>query len=153
MKITKIKLVIFAVTLSAITGCMSQAQLVKQTASGYPEGVFKDAKVEDVKPKLIEGCSKIGAMVAQADNSQVVCQKTMEGGDAVLAQLLIGNSYSTTPVSFVRFVMYPSGNDVKVTGYQWIETQMAFGQVNRQELKGNNHINDLQNFLFSIGAY
>lgn len=76
----------------------------------------------------------------------------MEGGDAVLAQLLVGNSYSTTPLRKVRFVAYRSGNDVKVTAQEWIQSRMAMGQVRTQELKSSNQVNSTQSFLFSMGA-
>jgi hypothetical protein len=66
--------------------------------------------------------------------------------------MLIGNSYSTTPDQKVKFTIYQSGRNVKVSARQWIETQMAFGQMQRQELNSNNQFNDLQRMLYSIGG-
>lgn len=66
--------------------------------------------------------------------------------------MAVGNSYSTTPQQKIRFIAYRTGSDVKVTAQQWIEIQMAFGQVRTQELNANNQINELQNYLFSLGA-
>ncbi len=76
----------------------------------------------------------------------------MKGSDAVLAQMAIGNSYSTTPQRKIRFTIYKIENDIKVVAQEWIESQMAFGQINIQELKSNNQRNSVQNFLFSLGA-
>lgn len=133
-------------------GCAAQQPLIKQTQSGYPEGLFKNTDVETVRSKIIDGCVSRGIMVIESTANQIVCGKTMEGGQAVLARLLVGNSYSTTPQQKVRFILYQIGNDVKVTAQQWIESQMAFGQVRREELKTNNQVNDLQSFLSSLGA-
>jgi len=91
-------------------------------------------------------------MVIESTPNQVLCGKTLTGSDAFLAQMAIGNSYSTTPQRKIRFTIYKMGDDVKVTAQQWVETQMAFGQVQTQELKTNNQINDVQNFLLSLGA-
>lgn len=141
----------FALVL-ALTACAPQQALVKKTSSGYPEGVFSNSNVEDVRSKLIGGCSSRGILVQESSGNQVVCGKTMDGGEAVLAQVLVGNSYSTTPERKIRFVIYQSGADVRVTAQQWIELQMAFGQIRRTELDGNNQKNELQQFLFFLGA-
>ena len=133
-------------------GCATQEALRTPTTSGYPEGVFIFSTVDVVRSKVIAGCSSRGLLVQEATGNQVVCGKTMQGGEAVLAQMLVGNSYSTTPDRKIRFIIYQTGNNVTVTAQQWIETQMAFGQTRRQELNSNNQRNDMQQFLFSIGA-
>ena len=146
------KLVSVSILALLLSACAPQQALLKPTTSGYPEGVFSNATVDSVRSKLIDGCSSRGILVQEASGNQVVCGKTMEGGSAVLAQMLVGNSYSTTPEQKIRFIIYQTGSNVKVTAQQWIESQMAMGQVRRQELNGNNHKNDIQNFLFSLGA-
>lgn len=147
----KRKLVLVSIIL-VVVGCAAQQTLIKPTASGYPEGSFSNTSVEEVRSKLIDGCSSRGIFVQDTVGNQVVCGKTMEGMDAVLGSLVVGNKYSTTPERKIRFVIFQSGADVKVTAQQWIESQMAFGQIRRQELKNNNHNNDVQQFLFSLGA-
>ena len=141
-----------AIVTLLVSACAAQQELLKPTASGYPEGIFANASVNSVRSKLIEGCSSLGVLVQEANGNQVLCGKTMEGGEAVFSQMLLGNSYSTTPQRKVRFVIYQIGPDVKVTAQQWIESQMAMGQVRQQELKDNNQNNDIQKFLFSLGA-
>jgi len=145
------KLLVIAVVIF-LYGCVAQQPLIKQTQSGRPEGVFRNTNVEEVKSRIIEGIVSKGLMVMETTSNQIVCGKTMEGGQAVLAQMIVGNSYSTTPQDKIRFTVYQVGTEVKVTAYEWIESQMALGQVNTQELNGNNQKNGLQNFLFSIGA-
>jgi len=136
----------------ALSGCAPKQELIKQTASGYPEGVFQNTTTEEVVEKIISGCTAKGLMVIETNPHQVVCEKKLKGKDAVIASLAIGNSYSTTPVAKIRFVMYRDNGNVKVVGYQWIETQFAYGQVRKLELTANHQKNDVQKFIQSLGA-
>jgi hypothetical protein len=135
-----------------LSGCAPQQPLIRQTASGNPEGSFSNASLEDVRNKLVSACSSGGLTVYEASTNQVICGKTMTGQEAAFAQLLIGNSYSTTPERKLRFTFYKAGDKVTVSGTQWVETQMAFGQMRRVEIDGNNQKNDLQSLLFRLGA-
>lgn len=135
-----------------IVGCAAQEPLIKQTASGHPEATFINLPMEEVQSRMIRLCSSSGLMVKEVTPNQVVCGKTMTGGQAFLAQALMGNSYSTTPEQNMRLVMYQVGSNVNVTGYQWIETQMAFGQMRRENLDTPNHVNGLQRMLFQMGG-
>lgn len=146
------KTILIATSIFALAGCAPQQALLKQTASGNPEGRFANTTLEEVKNKLVSTCASGGLTVYDASPNQVVCGQTMTGQEAVWAQLLIGNSYSTTPERKVRFTSYQSGQDVIVTGGQWIETQMAFGQMKRVEMNSNNQKNDLQQLLIRLGA-
>lgn len=136
----------------ALCGCAANQPLLKKTTSGHPEGVFRNQSVESVKAKIIDGCSSAGILVQEATANQVVCGKTMQGTEAAFAQMMVGNSYSTTPQRKIRFIIYQQAGDVKVTAQQWIESQMAYGQTRQQELKNSNHINDVQQFLYSLGG-
>lgn len=142
----------FAISALALSSCAVSQPAVKQTQSGHPEGVFKNESLEVVKGKLIEACGARSWTVFEAGSNQVVCGKTMEGGSAILTQLAIGNSYSTTPQQKIRFTVFQLNADVKVTSYQWVETQMAFGQTKTQELNSTAQNNSVQNMLFQIGA-
>jgi hypothetical protein len=130
-------------------GC-STDEVLLQTHSGYPEATFSNASLETVENKLVGACSQIGAMVTDASPNQVACGKTMDGQSAVLAQALLGNADSTTPVEKLRFVLYSTGSSVHVTAYHWIETQTAFGQVKKAELNSTAQRNDLQLVLYRL---
>lgn len=143
----------FAVlALTALAGCAHQEPLLYQTASGHPEGTFENSTLQDVQGKLSAACAQNGVMVIQSTENQVVCGQQMTGGQAIFAQALIGNSYSTPPQRKIRFVMYPQGSGVRVIAYEWIETQMAFGQMRTQELNSNDQMNSVQSMLFRLGA-
>ncbi len=141
--------IILAVTL---TGCAAQEPLLYKTASGHPEGTFENASAQDIQGRLSAACAKNGILVIQSTPNQVLCGQQMTGAQAVFTQMLIGNSYSTTPERRIRFVIYPQDNGVHVIAYEWIETQMAFGQTRTQELNSNNQMNSIQAMLFRIGA-
>jgi len=92
-----------------------------------------------------------GVVVGQ-DSNQVVCQKDLEPGNALLAQFLIGNEYSTTPVLKIRFSAAQIGIDTRVQVYEWLETQMAFGQVRTIEMNNNNEFNKVEQMLIQLGG-
>ena len=80
-------------------------------------------------------------------NSSVICGKELEGGSAVFGQMLIGNAYSTTPVSKVKFTIAQVNNDTKVWADMWMETQMAMGQVQQMAITDNASKNTIQQRL------
>lgn len=140
------------VLLAALAGCAAQEPLLYPTSSGHPEGTFENSTLQDAQGKLSAACAQNGVMVIQSTENQVVCGQQMTGGQAIFAQTLIGNSYSTPPMRKVRFTLYKQGSGVRVIAYEWIETQMAFGQVRTQELNSNNQMNSVQSMLFRAGA-
>lgn len=134
-----------------LAGCAKQ-QLLKETASGYAEGVFVNSTVEAVRSKILDGCSSKGLLIQESSDNNVVCGKTVSGNDELLAIWVIGNMYSTKPERKVKFTIYQMNSDVKVIESQWLETQMPGGQIQKKELNGNSQRNNMQQFLFSLGA-
>ena len=135
-----------------LAGCAPQVALIKQTASGQPEGVFDNTTIEDVKGKLASTCSRRGLLVVSTNNNEVVCQKTLTGGDSFLAGMVVGTQYGTTPTRKLRMVIFKNGDSIQVVAYDYLESQNAFGQINQHSLNANHQKNDLQEMLFSIGA-
>ena len=66
-----------------------------------------------------------------------------------MGQALIGNSYSTPPQMEISFSWIKTNNGSKVLVSRYdMSTQMAFGQINRQTLLGNNtNFNQLVDLL------
>ncbi|MEM8445423.1 hypothetical protein Q4R95_19020, partial [Morganella morganii] len=112
-----------------------------------PEGVYKNTTPEKVRNALIFYCNEKGLMVLQADTGSVICGKQQSGGAAILSQFAIGNSYSTAPMSKVRFTVSPINDDVKVWADMWVETQMATGQVQQMSVTDNASKNVIQQRL------
>lgn len=146
---TKIFLTLFSGCALILTnGCASTKKITLPPAEGY----FQDLEIEQVKSRIMEGCTFNGYTIEESSDNQITCSKTTEGGTAIMTQLLLGNSYSTTPELKARFTVYKQKDYIKVTTHQWAETQMAYGQVRRQALNDGKNRENLQNFLYSIGA-
>ncbi|WP_205981554.1 hypothetical protein [Paraburkholderia sp. Ac-20340] len=141
------KLKIALAALPVLFGCATQQALMTETPSGHPEVTFERATLTDVQNALIARCSQIGGMVSEQNTNTVTCSGQLQGQQAVMAQLLLGNSYSTTPVRKVRFVMDANGDSVHVVAFDWVETTMAMGQVHSAEMSSNNSRNALQESL------
>jgi hypothetical protein len=136
----------------ALAGCAAHAERLKATASGYPEGVFKNAEMDAIRSKVIEGCNKRGYVIAEASTNTVICQKETAGMEEVAARLMVGNSYSTTPFKKLRATLYKVDADVKVTLSLTMETQMPFGQVRAEPLNTSDAFNEMQKALFELGT-
>lgn len=143
----------FLLFAALLAGCAAPPPLIAQTPSHRPEATFDNLSTKDVLGKMVGICLMQGAVIVNQTDYQLVCQKDMSPGDAVLAQILIGNRYSTTPVVKIRFNAAPIGNGVRVQTYQWIETQMAMGQVQTVEMNGNENFNSIQAKLLASGGH
>ncbi|HDG7583922.1 membrane lipoprotein lipid attachment site-containing protein [Klebsiella pneumoniae] len=146
----KKSLVVFSIVL-ALTGCAGkQVSLNKPTQSGKPEGLYPGKTKAEVENAIVSLCNSKGFTVFSADESSVVCGKEKSGTDAVLTQVLIGNSYSTPPTDKVRFSIAKINNDVKVWVDMWAETQMPGGQVNHVNYTDNASKNAAQQGLDNL---
>ncbi|EMO8882813.1 hypothetical protein WDT71_000478 [Shigella boydii] len=141
------KMTVLLLSATIISGCTSSVPLIKKTQSGKPEGVYQNTTKDKVKDALVNYCNSRGLIIYNADNSSVICGKELEGGSAVFGQMLIGNAYSTTPVSKVKFTIAQVNNDTKVWADMWMETQMAMGQVQQMAITDNASKNTIQQRL------
>lgn len=143
--------VIRYVVLSALLLAPSVAWAGKEmravTPSGLPDMKFKGISAADASGKLANSCMDNGLTVTANSPSEVICQAPMNAAKSALAQLLIGNSHSTTPSQFIKFSLAAIGGDVRVQASAWIETQMAFGQTRRQPLANDDAHNTLMAFM------
>ena len=141
-------IVIFALLLS---GCMATNQPLQYTSpSGKPTVTLSNISMDEAKSKVIDRCVNSGFQITEQGNT-ITCWKTMEGMSGALAQVLIGNSYSTTPTAHNQIVLTQQGNDVRLVGNRmWMETQMALGQIRQQERNSNKQLNEFNSFLLSI---
>lgn len=148
------KIKIFALAaLVALAGCADPVARIADTQSGNPEGVFRNKSPQAAANVLAGLCARQGAIVTASSPHLVECRKRMQGGEAVLVQALIGNSYSTTPDTVMQFNMVQEGRNTRVYASQQIETIMAFGQPRRQPLTGNAVFNSTMLALEQAGAH
>ena len=127
-----------ALMISCLAGCVSAPDRIAQTPSGRPEVIIQTGDVDLVKSEIINEMQTADFLLQDDSKYRLTFTKELDGDQAILAQLLIGNSYSTTPVGEWAFNLSASGNGIKVLGFGSISTQMAMGQVRRTDMKGNN---------------
>ena len=131
-----------------LSGCAMPPKRVAETSSGRPEVTINTTDLDLVKSEIINQMQSGNFFLQDDSKYRLLFTKEMEGGQAVMAQMLVGNSYSTTPVAEIAFNLSKQGNSIKVIEFSSFSTQMAFGQVNRQDMKGNNAwFNDFYNIL------
>lgn len=138
-------------TILFLTGCMATTQPLEYTSpSGKPTVTLTNVSLDEAKSKVIDRCVNVGLQITEQGNT-ITCWNTMEGMSAAFAQVLIGNSYSTSPTQHRQIVLTQQGDDVRLVGNRmWIQTQMALGQIKQQELNSNKQLNEFNSFLFSI---
>lgn len=120
------------------------------TPSGWPEAVFNNSDKTEVLDRIASGCADKGLYVTGHSGAHVMCERTMDDLSGVFAQALLGNSYSTTPQMKVRFSAFQIGDKVRVQAHPWVETQMAFGQINRADIKSGKTASEIQGFLATL---
>ncbi|OBX86838.1 hypothetical protein A9501_02505 [Haemophilus sp. CCUG 66565] len=140
------KLLLTGLACALLVGC-AQEPLKKQTASGKAEGEYPQYTPEQVADAIVQHCNDKGYVIEEQAKNYVICSKEMEGGGAIMMQMMIGNSYSTTPQLKVRYSISKFRNGTKVWANAWSESQMAFGQINKMQLDSNNARNELQEVL------
>ena len=69
-----------------------------------------------------------------------------------MAQLTIGNAYSTTSEQCTPFAIFYYREEVRAQAYQSIETKIAFGQVGKAELTYRAPLNLAMRALMLIGG-
>jgi hypothetical protein len=121
------------------------------TPSGAAEMVFSEAPGE-VVGKLSSKCIDAAWKVISSNDREVVCEAPMNFGQSFMGQLLMGNSYSTPPRRFFKFNIADVQNLSRVQASGWMELQMAFGQMKRNDFSGPEFHNSIINFMSAAGG-
>lgn len=146
--------IILLLGLVALSGCVPppQAQLLKETPSGYPEAVFKDDDTVTIRGKIIQGCIKWGMMVEESTENQVVCSSSIEDTSAKIGTLMFTGSAYSAAREKTRFSFYKEGSGVNVVAQPTIELQVGGGAIRSSEVKSISKRNDAQYFLYTLGG-
>ena len=135
---------VLAPVLLALSACASQPALVKSTQSGLPEARFRQTTTKYVRDKLALACASTGSIVQSSDYS-IVCSRRNDSGRGFMAQALLGNACSDTPMEKLEFTTVQAGADVFVTARGWMEIKKCFGDIQRVEYDRNNNFrNEVQ---------
>lgn len=145
------KLVLGAVMAIA---CISEAAAERRviTPSGQPDVTFPSATLEQASGQIVSLCMNRGWQVVSQTTNQVVCEIPQNFGTTLVQQLLLGNSYSTTPRTFTRVSLAQVGANVRAQAAAWAETQMAFGQVRQHQYTDDATMDNLTMMLATAGG-
>lgn len=125
---------------------LSWPPLAAQAAS-RPSAMFAGQTPADVSGRLASMCIDRGHVVTDTSPYAVVCKMDINLMGSVLLQVMLGNSYSTTPEAYVRFTISAVGPDTRVQAYEWVETTMAFGQKRTMEMTNGREMQKVQALL------
>lgn len=121
------------------------------TPSGSTEMAFAGTAPE-VAGKLASHCMDVRWKVISSAGNEVVCEAPLSTGQSIMGQLLLGNSYSTPPRRFFRFNIGQTAGASRVQASGWMETQMAFGQMQRVDFSGADFHNSVMGFMGGAGG-
>tara|TARA_R110000787_G_scaffold47687_7_gene115370 strand:- start:5828 stop:6886 length:1059 start_codon:yes stop_codon:yes gene_type:complete len=141
---------------AAVALCAAQPTAAREkeavTPSGRAEMVFAYTLVGDAVTAIGSKCMDRGWMITQQTNNQVVCEIPLGMWQSALTQMMIGNSYSSPPKSFVRVSFAQTGDHTRAQTQVWAETQMAFGQMQHHQYQDDGTYNNMLGFLAEAGA-
>lgn len=146
-----IRTLIFLLGFIVLPLSASGSQLFAVTPSGSPEAVFP-GKASVAVSRLSSKCMDVQWTVVSSSNTEVVCESPLSTGQSIMGQMLLGNSYSTPPRRFFRFNVSELSGVSRVQASGWMETQMAFGQMQRAPFSGVDFHNNIMNFLIVAGG-
>ena len=118
-----------------------------------PVTVWFDGEAPAVSDRLAILCADRNAAVVEQDDRHLLCQREVSGAKGIVAQAMLGNSYSTEPQLMIRFALLRDGKAIRVQASQWIELQMAGGQTRRTALDARKQRQELENVLIGAGAH
>jgi hypothetical protein len=145
------KIVVSALALMSFHGSAFSDQIFAVTPSGTTEAQFPD-KPQVVVGQLSGACIDRKWTIVSSGSSELVCEVPMNMTQSVLTQALIGNSYSTQPRRFIRFNVAETQGISRAQASGWVETQMAFGQIQRTNLAGPPFHNSVIDFMTAAGG-
>lgn len=158
--LTKTKIPTLIVTFFAVLLCSCANNQIKrvETLSGQPEvSIPKQyATKREVKELFVRNYQENGWAIAQdSEFSTKFIRPCGDGFSCMMGQALIGNSYSTAPNLEITLSWIEMDDKTKVIMNDYsMTTQMAFGQIKRQTMLGNNNsFNQQVKFLNSYKKY
>lgn len=144
--------ILFALVCITLLSSPALADRFANTPSGQPEASFSETTLSDAGGKIVSSCMDSGFQVTSQTTNQITCEVPLNSWKSAVTQMLIGNSYSTTPRSYVSVSLAQIGPNVRTQARAWVETQTAFGQNRQHQYTDDATFNNLINFLMRAGA-
>ena len=137
-----------------VASCAASQPLLKETASGYPEGVFANRPLKDVMDGLEESCIERDYEVVAVEEALVTCEAPLPWPLPGMGALY---SIMTAPMApkqvwEINFVASVEGDDVHVTAKNSFEQIFITGEERSTRPDNNDAYNRIQEWLFSLGA-
>lgn len=145
----KVLLLFLSVLMFTISGCASVPRMA-ETPSGKPEINIQTTDAELVKATVVSVFSSRGCVLQNDSSYSMFFTKAIDPSKAVLAQFIYGNNYSTVPELELRVNIIKNNNEIKVIAFASVSTQMAFGQIRREEINNNEDFNYLYTALQEV---
>lgn len=146
------RITILFLLIGFLTGCATTAPL-RSTASGFPEADFYNTNMDVVQNKIAEYCNTRGFNLEIVNQNTIKCsQDITRTGAGMLYAALTTPQYATNPHLNSVFTMFKTAKGIKVTTNVFVESQNAFGQVKRNEVRNNETLNVLQQRLYDMGG-
>jgi hypothetical protein len=142
--------IIVALGAAVISGCATPAVL--DTASGNPEGLFADMKLEQARNKVIAGCNDARYSVLEATQNQVTCGKPWDFTAEATLLMLTSSTYASGHTQKLQFTLFEGNGGTRLSARQWVELQNPYGQKQTMPLQGAEQVANLQKFIRGLGA-
>lgn len=140
---TKILPFIICILVMLLSSCANNHVKKIETASGQPEVSISKlyATKQEVKVLFVRSYQENGWAIAQDNEFSTRFSRPCGNGfSCMMGQALIGNSYSTSPNLEITLSWIEMSDKVKVIMTDFsMTTQMAYGQIRRQSMLGNNN--------------
>ena len=121
------------------------------TPNGRAETLF-DIPARETSDKLAGACMSNSWVVKDQTPSQVLCEAPTTFGQNLLANLTLGNRYSTPPRLYYRFSIVEMTTETRVQANGWMGLQSAFGQDREMDTNLKGFHNNAMDLMMAAGG-
>lgn len=148
------KKIVYAVV-GALTVFGAQPALADEpyavTPNGRAEMMF-DVPAIETSDKLAGACMSSNWVIKDQSPQQVLCEAPPTFGQSLLANMMMGNNYSTPPRLYYRFSIVQLSNETRVQANGWMGLQTAFGQDREMNTNLKGFHNNAMDLMRSAGG-
>lgn len=121
------------------------------TPNGRAEMMF-DVPAIETSDLLAGACMSSNWVIKDQSPQQVLCEAPPTFGQSFMANLMMGNSYSTPPRLYYRFSIVQMSSETRVQANGWMGLQSAFGQNREMETNLKGFHNNAMDMMRSAGG-
>ncbi|MCD1589821.1 SHOCT domain-containing protein [Qipengyuania citrea] len=121
------------------------------TPNGRAEMMFDVAAIETAD-LLAGACMSSNWVIKDQSPQQVLCEAPATFGQSLMANLMMGNSYSTPPRLYYRFSIVQMSSETRVQANGWMGLQSAFGQNREMDTNLKGFHNNAMDMMRAAGG-